>query len=168
MLDGAGREACGKILVLGVGNVLLRDDGVGVRVVEALDERYRFSPNVELMDGGTLGMGLLDPISRANFLIVVDAVQTGREPGTLHRLSLDEIAKPIAFKGSLHQLDLLESLAYAELLGNRPEGIIIGMEPGDISPWGTEFTSAAKNRFQEMCSLVLEEVKKAGGDFSRK
>lgn len=166
MLDGADREARGKILVLGVGNILLRDEGVGVRIVEALAERYRFSPNVELMDGGTLGVRLLEPIGRAQFLIVVDAVRMGSEPGRLHQLPLDEIAKPIASRSSLHQLDLVESLAYAELLGNRPEGILIGIEPCDISPWSMEFSLAVQNGFEAICSLVLEAVQKAGGSFS--
>lgn len=159
--DGALR----KILVLGVGNILLRDEGVGVRVVEALEECYSFSSNVELMDGGTLGMRLVDPICRSDFLIVVDAVQNGREPGALYRISVDEIAKRLTFKSSLHQLDLVEGLAYAELLGNRPEAIIIGVEPADISPWGTELTETVRSRFEEMCQMVLAEIRKAGGGF---
>ncbi len=166
MLDEPGRRVPRRILVLGVGNVLLRDEGIGVKVVQALEARFCFSPNVEIMDGGTLGVRLLDPICQADFLIVVDAVQNGCDPGTFYRLPVDEIARRVTFKNSLHQLDLVESLAYAELLGNRPEAVIIGVEPADISPWGTELTSTLQNRFEEMCALVLEEIRKAGGAFS--
>jgi len=155
-----------KILVLGVGNILLRDEGVGVRVVETLQRNYRYSPNVELMDGGTLGMRLLDPISRVDFLIVADAVQKGRKPGTLYRIPLEEVKKGLTFKNSLHQVDLVESLAFAELLGSRPETVIIGMEPADISPWGMELTPQVTRRFHEMCAMVLEEIKRAGGRFA--
>lgn len=155
----------GKILVLGIGNILLRDEGVGVRVVEALEQRYSFSSSVELMDGGTLGIRLVDPICRSDLLIVADAVQNGREPGTLYRISEGEMARRLTFKSSLHQLDLVESLAYAELLGNRPETIVIGMEPADISPWGTELTETVQSRLEDMCAMVLEEIRKAGGSF---
>ena len=75
-----------QILVLGVGNILLRDEGIGVRIIEQLQSNYCFSANVELMDGGTLGLRLLDPIAQAEHLIVVDAVQNGQAPGTLYRL----------------------------------------------------------------------------------
>jgi hydrogenase maturation protease len=154
-----------RILVLGVGNLLLRDEGIGIRVIEKLQSEYTFSPNVELMDGGTLGLRLLDPISQADHVIVVDAVQNGRSPGTLYRLPADELQKKVTFKNSLHQLDLLETLAYAEMMGNRPGGVIVGVEPEDISPWGLELTPVVAARLQEMCERVLEEIAAAGGRY---
>ncbi len=154
-----------KILVLGVGNILLRDEGVGVRVVEKLGADYSFSPNVELMDGGTLGLRLLDPIAQADYVIVVDAVQNGAPPGTIHILSVDVLEKKVTFKNSLHQLDLVETLAFAEMLGNRPGAVIVGVEPADISPWGLELTETVAASFPEVCARVLEEIDKAGGSY---
>jgi len=162
----ANRQNRKKILVLGVGNLLLRDEGVGVRAVETLQKHYRYSSNVELMDGGTLGMRLLDPISRADFLIVVDAVQKGGEPGTLYRIPVGKLAGRLTFKNSLHQVDLVETLACAELLGNRPAAVLIGMEPADISPWSMELTSRVKQHLHQMCAMVLEEITRAGGHFT--
>ena len=155
-----------KILVLGVGNILLKDEGIGVRVIERLQETYDFSPNVELYDGGTLGLRLLDPISRADRLIVVDAVQNGDPPGTLHRLPSEVLEKRLVYKNSLHELNLVEALAYAELLGNRPQAVIVGIEPEDISPWGMEMTETIRSRFDEVCAAVLEEIEAAGGSFT--
>jgi hydrogenase maturation protease len=155
-----------KILVLGVGNILLRDEGIGVKVVQKLQTDFNFSLNVELMDGGTLGLRLLDPIAQADHVIVVDAVQNGQEAGTLYQLPAEELEKRVTFKNSLHQLDLVETLAYAEVLGHRPSAIIIGIEPADISPWGTELTPVVENRFDELCSMVLSEIERAGGSFS--
>ncbi|RPJ06486.1 MAG: HyaD/HybD family hydrogenase maturation endopeptidase [Deltaproteobacteria bacterium] len=155
-----------RILVLGVGNVLLRDEGIGVRVVEKLQDEYCFSSNVELMDGGTLGLRLLDPISGTDFLIVVDAVQNGGPPGTIYRLPAEELEKRVAFRNSLHQLDLVETLAYAEVLGHRPGAVIVGIEPADISPWGTELTDTVGSRMTEMCACVLREIEKAGGSYA--
>lgn len=157
-----------KILVLGVGNILLRDEAIGVRVVESLQETYTFSPNVDLMDGGTLGLSLLDPICRSDYLIVVDAVQNGGEPGTLYRLPAEELNKRMKFKNSLHQLDLVETLVYSEMMGKRPEAVIIGVEPADISPWGTEMTEIVQSRMPEMCSRVLGEIESAGGAYTSK
>jgi hydrogenase maturation protease len=97
---------------------------------------------------------------------VVDAVQNGQPPGTLYRIPTDEIAKRVTFKNSLHQLDLVETLAYAEILGNRPQAIIIGIEPEDISPWGMELTATIQARVPELCSRVLAEIVNFGGSFS--
>jgi hydrogenase maturation protease len=155
-----------RILVLGVGNILLHDEGVGVRVIEQLQARYLFSSNVELMDGGTLGLRLLDPIAKADFVIVVDAVQNGQPPGTLYRLPAEALNARVTFKNSLHQLDLLETLAYAEILGNRPGAVIIGVEPQDISPWGMEMTDVVRSRIPEMIEAVLKEIEQEGGTYT--
>jgi hydrogenase maturation protease len=154
-----------RILVLGVGNILLRDEGVGVRVVERLQDAYFFSPNVTLMDGGTLGIKLMEAISSSEFLIVVDAVLNGQPPGTFYRLTGEEVRKSVAFKYSLHQTDLLETLACCELVGNRPETVVVGIEPEDYSPWSDELTPTILGRVSEMADRVLEEIEKAGGSF---
>ena len=121
-----------KILVLGVGNILFTDEGVGVRVVEELINNYEFTENVSLMDGGTLGSKLMAPIMDADFLIVVDAVLGGDEPGSVYKLRGDDLRSSLAFKNSLHDTDLVDTLAQCELLGNRPESIVIGIEPFDF------------------------------------
>ena len=154
-----------RILVLGVGNILLRDEGVGVRVVERLQADYSFSPNVSLLDGGTLGIKLMDAISSSDVLIVVDAVLNGQPPGTFYRLTGEEVRKSVAFKYSLHQTDLLETLACCELVGNRPETVVLGIEPEDYSPWSDELTPTVKNRVAELAQAVLEEISRAGGHF---
>lgn len=154
-----------RILVLGVGNILLHDEGIGIRVIEELQARYEFSENVEFYDGGTLGLRLLDPITGADHLIVVDAVQNGEAPGTIYRLDADDLNKRVTFKNSLHQLDLVETLAYAEVLGNRPRTVIVGIEPADISPWGLELTAIVQSRMADLCERVLGEIQKAGGTY---
>ncbi|MCU0572480.1 MAG: HyaD/HybD family hydrogenase maturation endopeptidase [Syntrophobacteraceae bacterium] len=154
-----------RILVLGVGNILLHDEGVGVRVIEELQARYEFSDNVEFYDGGTLGLRLLDPITGADWLIVVDAVQNGEPPGTIYRLDADDLNKRVTFKSSLHQLDLVETLAYAEILGKRPHTVIVGIEPADISPWGLELTEVVQARMADLCERVLGEIQEAGGRY---
>jgi hydrogenase maturation protease len=157
-----------KILVLGVGNILLHDEGVGVKAVAKLDSEYDFSDNVQLFDGGTLGLRLLDPISEADHLIVVDCVRYGHPPGTLYRFSIEDFERRENFKNSLHQLDLVETLAFAEIIGNRPTTVVVGIEPENILPWGMELTEVVQARLSDMCAQVLEEVAAAGGSFRPK
>ncbi|ROQ89525.1 HyaD/HybD family hydrogenase maturation endopeptidase [Desulfosoma caldarium] len=157
-----------KILVLGVGNVLLKDEGLGVHLVRRLEAAYDFSENVRLMDGGTLGLRLLDPIAQADHVIVIDAVQRGADPGTVQKMSADDLSKKVTFKNSIHQLDLVETLAYAEVLGQRPTCVIVGMEPLDIEPWGITLTPPVAANMKELEVLVLEEIQKAGGSWRLK
>lgn len=147
-----------QIVILGVGNILLKDEGVGVRVIEKLGERYHFPDNVKLVDGGTLGLQLLGTVAEANYLIVVDAVKNGKSPGTLYRFEAADIPHKVAYKNSLHQVDLLESLALSKALGNTPEITILGVEPEDISPWGMELTPPVQEKVSELMNLVLKEL----------
>ena len=87
-----------RITILGVGNILLRDEGVGVRVVEELKKGYTFPENVSLVDGGTQGLWLLATIQESDHLIVVDAVLGGGEPGSLYRLEREDLPKGLRFK----------------------------------------------------------------------
>lgn len=157
-----------KILVLGVGNILLKDEGVGVRAVEKLQAEYAFSSNVELADGGTLGMALMDQIMQFDRLIVVDAVVNGGRPGEMYRLTGVEMGKSVTFKNSMHQTDLLETLATCKVLGTCPETVVIGMEPKDFDPWGTSLTPPVQARLEDLCQAVLREIQDAGGEFTAK
>ena len=153
------------ILVLGVGNILLRDEGIGVRVVEKLQETYAFSPNVRLLDGGTLGLKLLAPITAADCLIVVDAVKIGQPPGAIEKLSLADMRKCFALKNSLHQLDLLETLAHAEFLEKLPQTIIVGIEPEDTATLSLELSKTVGSCLNDLMSAVLREIVGAGGGY---
>ncbi|MBF0482614.1 MAG: HyaD/HybD family hydrogenase maturation endopeptidase, partial [Desulfovibrionaceae bacterium] len=134
-----------RILVMGVGNILFTDEGVGVRCVERLEREYEFSGNVRLMDGGTLGMRLMDPILSCDKLIVCDAVLGGDQPGSIYRCTGDDLRKSLAFKDSMHQTDLVDTLIYCDLLGNRPEAVIIGVEPFD---------------YHTMCAEISKDMEK--------
>lgn len=155
-----------KILVLGVGNILLHDEGVGVHVVRDLEQQYNFSPEVTLLDGGTLGMRLLDAISKADFMIVIDTLCNNEPPGTITRLTRDELQDRVAAKNSLHQVSFLETIAYANFLGILPETVLIGCEPADLSAWGTELTSVVNAARPLMVKKVLAEISTAGGEAS--
>ena len=157
-----------RILVLGVGNILYTDEGIGVRVVEHLQEAYDFTDNVTLLDGGTLGMKLMDPIMASDYLVVVDAVLGNDEPGSLYRLTGDDLRESLAFKNSLHQTDLVDTLIYCDMLGNRPEAVIIGIEPYDYNSMSIEVSPVLAERIPEMMEKVLSEIEAAGGGYTTK
>lgn len=151
-----------KILVLGVGNILLKDEGVGIRVIERIQERYEFPHNVSVLDGGVLGLSLLGVISDADHLIVVDAIKKGGEPGSLYRLEGDEVPKRILAKNSLHQVDFLETLTSCQALDKVPETVILGVEPQDIENLSIELTPVVQERIDALVDMVLEELDRLG------
>lgn len=152
-----------RILVLGVGNILFTDEGIGVRCIEQMQEKYKFSDNVTLMDGGTLGTRLMGPILESNYLIVCDAVLCDDKPGSVYRLLGEDLRKSLAFRDSMHQTDLVDTLGMCEIVGNRPEAVVIGMEPFDYDSMALELSSTAVSSMPVMIDSVIREIESAGG-----
>jgi hydrogenase maturation protease len=154
----------GRVLVLGLGNVLLKDEGVGVHVVEKLQE-LTLPCNVEVIDGGTASLNALLTAHAIEKLVVVDALRAGKEPGTIYQARLrgeDQNRLERIFgsdtKVSLHQMGLVDALAVVEKMNCAPkEIVIIGIEPDKID-WGLELTDQVKQKVPEMINLVLKEI----------
>jgi hydrogenase maturation protease len=147
-----------QITILGVGNILLRDEGVGVRVVEYLSRRYDFPENVQIVDGGVLGIRLMGVIGNTDFLIVVDAVCNRKAPGTLYRLADDEVPRRVLAKQSMHQLDLPEVLALCTAIDKNPRVVVVGVEPQDIATMDVELTPVIAARVPDLAAMVLAEL----------
>lgn len=144
-----------RILVLGLGNILLRDEGLGVRLVQRLQARHTFPENVELLDGGTLGLDLLPYLKGVVCLILVDAVDMGTSPGTVVRWQDEDIPASLSVKMSPHQIGLADLLAAASLTGDLPKRVVLwGMQPGVIEP-GLELTPEVEAAMPELEAGVL-------------
>ena len=144
--------------MLGLGNILLSDEGVGVRAVEALAEQVQLSPDVEVLDGGTSGMDLLDQIAGRARLIVVDAVRTRRPAGTVVRLAGDEVPAFFSSRLSPHQLGLSDVLAVLRLMEAAPARItVIGVEPACLD-LGLSLSPAVEAGLSEVFALILAEL----------
>lgn len=152
-----------RILVLGVGNILFTDEGIGVRCIEQMQGEYSFSPNVILLDGGTLGTRLMDPILESDHLIVCDAVLCDDEPGSVYKLMGEDLRKSLAFRNSMHQTDLVDTLEMCAFVGNRPHAVVIGMEPFDYQSMGLDLTPAVQASIPTMIRAVISEIESAGG-----
>ncbi len=151
-----------SVLVLGVGNLLLKDEGVGVRVIEALERRYRFPDGVELLDGGTAGMELMNAMAGRDHVILVDAVKTGAPPATVVRLAGDEVPAFFRTKISPHQLAISDVLAALTLAGEKPDHVVvIGVVPKDLGT-GLEMSPEIEACMEPMIAAVVAELTELG------
>ncbi|MBU1249201.1 MAG: HyaD/HybD family hydrogenase maturation endopeptidase [Proteobacteria bacterium] len=157
-----------RILVLGVGNVIYTDEGIGVRLAETLEQTYEFSDNVEVLEGGTLGIRLMHPIMQCDYLIVADAVLGDGPPGSIYRLTGEDLRKSLSFRNSMHDTDLVDTLISCELCGSRPDAVIIGMEPEDYDTMSADLSPAADAAMPKMIREVLREVEEAGGSYQER
>ncbi len=158
-----------QVTILGIGNILLTDEGFGVRVIEKLFEDYEFPDNVAVVEGGVLGIHLLGTLSKADHLIVVDAVKNKQPPGTLYRLEKDELPERILMKNSLHQTDFLETLTLCQMIDKSPETIVVlGAEPEDIETHSVDLTPVVAARLDDTVALVLRELERLGVSYEKR
>ena len=151
-----------RIAVLGLGNILLSDEGVGVRVVEALAAGWQTPAEVELVDGGTCAMEMLEQLEDLDTLIVVDCVRGNRPPATPVVLKGADV--PVFFRTKLspHQVGLSDVLASLEFAGRAPrETVIIGIEPASMA-LGMELSPAVAERLPELLALTVAELRARG------
>lgn len=151
-------KASPSTLILGVGNLLLKDEGFGIHAIQALMSRTDIPSHVTLQDGGTLGPGLLGSILNCERLILIDVIQRGAKPGTLFRLVGSGILKPMRAKQSAHEWSILEVLAQAELLGALPHTVIFAVQPQDIATFSTELSPQLKATLPKIVTAVLQEI----------
>ena len=150
------------VLVLGLGNLLMQDEGIGVRVVEQLQRDYEFPPQIEVLDGGTAGMALFEHIVGRSHVIVIDAVKTGREPGTLVKLENDEVPAFFQNKVSPHQMALSDILAALKIGGELlPEIVVIGVEPVTLQT-GLEMSDLVSSKIDALISKAIECLDELG------
>ncbi len=124
-----------KTLILGPGDVLMRDDGLGVRAVERLQALYQFPKDVQVLDGGTLGLDLLPIVEAAEPLLVIDALELSAEPGTLARLEGDYVPAFLSIKISPHQMGLADLSPAARQRGSCPGELVLwGVQPETTEP----------------------------------
>ena len=151
-----------RVVVLGVGNVLMSDEGVGPHAIEALAEGYTAPRGVTLVDGGTSAMELLDDMAGAELLLIVDAVASGAAPGTLIRLEGEDVPKFFTRKLSPHQVGIADVMATLALMDESPrETIILGVEPGEMS-MGMELSAPVASAVPRVLAEVVSELGRRG------
>lgn len=151
-----------KILVLGLGNLLLRDEGVGLHVLRRLETELELPEGLELLDGGTSGMDLLNDLIDRDAVIVIDAIKSAAAPGTVVRLADDEVPAFFQTRFSPHQIGLVDVLAALELMEAKPrEVILIGIVPEDLE-LGLELSPRVAEGAARAFEMALRELRRLG------
>lgn len=146
-----------RVVVLGVGNVLMSDEGFGVHMIEHLQAHYSFEPEVDLIDGGTCGMELMRFVGDASHLLVLDAIAGSEPPCTIYSFTFDEATNHLAQSVSAHEVgvkDLLFISSLDEESGPIKEVRIVGLQPVSVDP-GIGLTPQSEEVFPEAVDAVL-------------
>ena len=152
------------IVVLGIGNVLWADEGFGVRCVEALQQHWSFAPHVQLVDGGTQGLYLIQHVQGARKLLIFDAIDYGLAPGTLKLIENDDVPRFMgAKKMSLHQTGFQEVLSLAQLTEQYPEQVLlIGCQPEELEDYGGSLRPSVRLALEDAVALGLDRLREWG------
>ncbi|MGG3561458.1 HyaD/HybD family hydrogenase maturation endopeptidase [Neobacillus rhizosphaerae] len=152
------RKVESKITILGIGNTLFSDEGVGIHLLPLLEEALKEVENIEIIEGLTDGMRLLGPVEEAENLIIIDAINAGKEGGTIISLVGEEIPAYFGIKMSIHQLGFQEVLLAAKMRERYPKQIVmVGMQPTSLE-LGVELTETNRQKLGELANAVIEQV----------
>jgi hydrogenase maturation protease len=152
-----------EIAVLGLGNPLMSDEGIGIRILEALERRADLPAGVELIDLGTGGLRLVHEAAGRRKLVLVDCARMGESPGVMRRFTPQDVrSRKVETRYSLHEGDVLANLELARRLGDCPdEVVLLGVEPASLAP-GLELTAALAARLEDYVERVLDEIRGPG------
>ncbi len=149
-----------EILVLGVGNILMADEGIGVHVVREMSFLEELPENVELLDGGTSALDLIPYLQGKKKIVIIDCVETDDPPGTIYRLVPEDLEDIKTFTiSSMHQIALPETIKFSRLLGNDAEIVIIGVAPKCYSEYRMEISPELAAVVPRIIEIVLEVIK---------
>jgi len=146
------------VTVIGLGNPLMGDDGLGVYAAQRLQEEWILPPEVQVVDGGTWGMNLLPIIDEAEELLLIDAINQDMPPGTQIVLEREEIPRTLALKVSPHQIDLSEVIALAELRGTLPQRMTaLGLQPERVE-FGAPLSESVERHIDHLVAMVAYQL----------
>ena len=147
----------GKVIIIGIGNLLLMDEGIGIHVINEL-EKHKLPENVDIYDGGTGGFKLIDLMHEAKRVIFIDAVETGKAPGTITTFTSKDVRSIYPKKKySLHDTNLLEVITMAELLEVPPQIEIVGIQPKTIN-YGLTPSKELTDSMPDIINTVLSRI----------
>lgn len=153
-----------SIIILGVGNILKRDEGIGVYIANFLNSHCSFSGNVRIVDGGTLGARLIPLILDCDRLIIIDALIAGKQPGCVSVLRRDDWKNRVRARQSVHELSLNDALALAQSIQKLPEITVIGIEPADIESCEVGLSPEVRESCAQVVDAVCAEVAASGAE----
>jgi hydrogenase maturation protease len=147
-----------KLAVVGIGNLLMQDEGIGVQVIKELEKMKCLSEEIDLIDAGVNTYDMVDVLCQYEHLIIVDAMQAGAEPGTIYRAPLEELGlQPDKNITSLHEMHFIEAIRMVNLMGFYPEVLVFGIEPKTIQI-GLELTPEIAAQVPRIIELIQQDA----------
>lgn len=160
-----------KVLVLGIGNVMFSDEGVGVHLCRLVEQKYQFSSNTHTLtfvDGGTLAQLLIPIIAQYEYLIVLDCVDASDgEIGDVYFFDFEDVPSSITWQGSAHEVEMLQTLMMMDMVGDRPPTKVVGIIPEVVSDTTLQMTPAVLKGSKIMESVLLKHLVELGFSYQQ-
>ncbi|MDY6134243.1 HyaD/HybD family hydrogenase maturation endopeptidase [Campylobacter lanienae] len=160
-----------RVLILGIGNVMFADEGVGVHFVKMIENNFKFTSDehsLKFIDGGTLANYLTPIMADSDYLIVVDCIDADDgQIGDVYFFDFEDMPTSIKWSGSAHEIEMLQTIEMMDLVGDRPKTKIIGVVPKRVEPMSFELSSEVLNSSDLMSKIILKELKSLGFEYSK-
>jgi len=157
-----------KSIVIGVGNLLFNDDGIGVITAHYLKKNFDCKPEIEILDGGTLGFNLTEYFLEYDNVFIIDTISTGDKAGTIYKIPSDELLGGNSYKKTAHEVEVLQMLEACALHGKRAEVTIFGIAPQDINSVNIGLSKILTDKFDVLIQTLIKEIESLGIKISRK
>ena len=157
-----------KNILIGVGNLLFCDDGIGVIATRYLEKNFDYTPKLELLDGGTLGFNLVDYFLNYDNVFIIDTISNKDEAGTIYKIPSNELLGSGAYKNTAHEVEVVQMLEACELEDKKAEITIFGIIPQDIQSVQIGLSELLSDKFDLLIKIVIKELESLGVKPSRK
>jgi len=147
-----------KNIVIGIGNLLFCDDGVGVIAIKYLKENFEFTPKLELLDGGTLGFNLAEYFLEYDNVFIIDTISVNDEVGEIYKIPSGELLGAGAYKNTAHEVEVVQMLEACELYDKKAKVTIFGIVPQDITSVEVGLSEVLKSKFDVLIQTVINEI----------
>ena len=151
-----------KSIVIGIGNLLFCDDGIGVIAIKYLKENFEFTPELELLDGGTLGFNLAEYFLEYDNVFIIDTISTNDKAGEIYKIPSDELLGSGAYKKTAHEVEVIQMLEICELYDKKAEVTIFAIVPDDIKSVKIGLSEILKNKFDILVQTLIKEIEFLG------
>lgn len=148
-----------KNIVIGVGNILFCDDGIGVFAIKYLEQNYEYIPEIELLDGGTLGFNLHQYFLEYDNVLIIDTISTCRDIGTIYKIPSKELLGGGNYKKTAHEVEVVQMLEICELYEKKAKVTVLAIEPDDIHSVQIGLSEVLKPKFDRFIELIIKEIK---------
>lgn len=151
-----------KVCILGVGNILFKDEGFGVFVAKYIENNFKFDKDIEIVDGGTGGFKLIEYFQDNDYVILVDVLSINDKPGSIYKIEGDKLADISSYHQTAHEVEVLQMIDLAKISGKSADVIVIGVVPEDITKTEIGLTSTLEEVFLHVINHILSHLKSLG------